>query len=87
VSGASWRRTFLLYRLAAKDIFVWKFFLGACLLTAAVLQPHAPAKSIVVGMGLAGLVLCAWALASRARSREAGVDKPNQRRNGRNTDA
>jgi hypothetical protein len=71
----------------ARDILVWKFFLGACLLTGAILQPHAPAKSIAGGMGLAGLVLWTWALASRHRSRRERHDQSHRRGNGRETDA
>jgi hypothetical protein len=59
---------------------VWKFFLGACVLTAAMLQPHAPVKSILGGMGLSGLVVLVWTLASRGRPGADGLDKSNQSR-------
>lgn len=65
---------------------MWKFFLGACLLTAAILQPHAPARSILGGMGLAGIALWAWGLVSRHRSREQRLGGSNRDRNGRETD-
>ena len=39
----------------------WKFFLGACFLTAALLVPFAGPRPIVAGMVLAALVLLAWA--------------------------
>jgi hypothetical protein len=38
----------------------WRFFLGACLLTAAILLPHANPAPVVVGMLLAGLVQWTW---------------------------
>ena len=47
----------------------WKFFLGACLLTAAVLQPHAPTRSIIGGIGLAALAQWAWVEAGRQHER------------------
>ena len=31
-------------------------FAGACLLTAALLLPHAPIRPVLAGMGLAGLI-------------------------------
>jgi hypothetical protein len=77
------RRTFLSQFVFAKDILVWKFFFGACVLTAALLQPHAPARSIVGGMGLAALVMWAWAVAGRRRTRAESLDKTNQNRSGR----
>ena len=54
----------------------WKFFLGATLLTVAVLQPHAPAKSVVAGVGLAALARWAWTLGieHRQRRRRGDVD-------------
>jgi hypothetical protein len=67
----------------AKDNLVWKFFLGACVLTAALLQPHAPARSIAGGMGLAALVLVAWALVSRGRARDEKMNESTRNRNGR----
>jgi hypothetical protein len=38
----------------------WKFFVGACLLTGAVLVPHAGVVPIVAGMALAGLIRWVW---------------------------
>lgn len=65
------------------DNLVWRFYLGACLLTTAMLQPLAPAGSIVAGMGLAALVLLGWILISRHRSDGEDLDKPGGRRNRR----
>jgi hypothetical protein len=39
----------------------WKFFLGSCLLTGALLSPHAGPVPIVAGMVLAGLIQLLWA--------------------------
>jgi hypothetical protein len=38
----------------------WKFFLGACLLTGALLLPHAAIVPVIGGMVLAGLIQVAW---------------------------
>ena len=38
----------------------WRFFFGACLLTGAVLLPHATAAPILAGMLLAALVQWGW---------------------------
>jgi hypothetical protein len=38
----------------------WKFFLGACFLTGALLLPHAGLKPVLAGMALAGLIQLAW---------------------------
>ena len=63
----------------------WKFFLGACLLTTAVLQPHAPGKSLVGGIGLAALARWAWALGIdyRQRRRRGNVDSGSNGDSGR----
>jgi hypothetical protein len=34
----------------------WKFFLGACFLTGAVLMPHARRLPLIAGMALAGII-------------------------------
>ena len=47
----------------------WKFFLGACVLTAALLQPHAPMKSIIGGMALAAFAIWTRSFVSRQRQR------------------
>jgi hypothetical protein len=39
----------------------WKFFLGACFLTAALLVPQAGMRPVAAGMVLAALVRLAWA--------------------------
>jgi hypothetical protein len=67
----------------AKDNSVWKFFAGACVLTVAMLQPHAPIKAIAAGMGLAALVFSAWLFSNRARPHDSGIDESNRNRNGR----
>ena len=64
----------------------WKFFLGACVLTAAVLQPHAPIQSILGGMGIAALAQWGWSLAIRQRQRRQGIGDPNGKRKGPETD-
>jgi len=38
----------------------WRFFFGACLLTGAVLLPHANARPVIAGMLLAALVQWVW---------------------------
>jgi hypothetical protein len=38
----------------------WKFFLGACFLTGAVLLPHVGLVPVCAGMALAGVILLAW---------------------------
>ena len=38
----------------------WRFFSGACLLTAALLLPHAKASPVLAGMLLAALVQWGW---------------------------
>jgi hypothetical protein len=38
----------------------WQFFFGACLLTAALLAPHAPPRPVLTGMALAALVRWGW---------------------------
>jgi hypothetical protein len=38
----------------------WRFFLGACLLTAAILLPHANAIAVIAGMVIAGLLQWSW---------------------------
>jgi nucleoside recognition membrane protein YjiH len=45
----------------------WKFFFGACLLTGALLLPHARPSSVVAGMVLAAFIQWIWALAHRDR--------------------
>lgn len=45
-------------------------FAAACLLTAALLLPHAPLVPVVAGMSLAGLIRWAW---SRQRERRNGT--------------
>ena len=46
----------------------WQAFLGACLLAGAALLPHAPARPVLAGMGLAGVIHYAWLkLATRRR--------------------
>jgi hypothetical protein len=45
----------------------WRFFFGACLLTAALLLPHASVVAVVAGMVLAAFVQWTW---SRFRYRE-----------------
>ena len=47
----------------------WRFFLAACLLTGALLLPHAPVASVVTGMALAGLVQVGWTWFSGRRDR------------------
>jgi hypothetical protein len=49
----------------------WRFFVGACLLTAALLQPHAPLKSVLGGMGVAALLQLALTQIQRRRERRA----------------
>jgi hypothetical protein len=44
-----------------KAVFPWKFFLGACLLTGALLSPHANAGPVIAGMVLAGILQMLWA--------------------------
>jgi hypothetical protein len=39
----------------------WKFFLGASLLTGALLLPHARLVPVLAGIVLAGLIQLAWA--------------------------
>jgi uncharacterized membrane protein (GlpM family) len=43
-----------------KTAVPWKFFLGACLLTGALLFPHANAGPVIAGMILAGAILMLW---------------------------
>jgi hypothetical protein len=38
----------------------WQAFFGACLLAGAALLPHAPARPVLAGMGLAGVIHYAW---------------------------
>ena len=38
----------------------WKFFLGSCFLTGALLLPHADVGPLLAGMALAGLIQLAW---------------------------
>jgi hypothetical protein len=38
----------------------WKFFLGACVLTGALVLPHARMVPVIAGMTLAGLIQLAW---------------------------
>ena len=38
----------------------WRFFVGACLLTAAVLLPHAPPRQVLAGMALAAAIQYGW---------------------------
>jgi hypothetical protein len=38
----------------------WRFFFGACLLTAALVLPHAKADPVVAGMLLAAHVRWGW---------------------------
>ena len=42
------------------SVFSWKFFLGACLLTGALLFPHAKPWPVIGGMVLAGLMQLLW---------------------------
>ncbi len=43
----------------------WKFFLGACLLTGALLLPHVGAVPVVAGFVLARVIQLAWSGISR----------------------
>jgi hypothetical protein len=43
----------------------WKFYLGACFLTLALVLPHARAVPVIAGMALAGLIQLAWSRISR----------------------
>ena len=43
-----------------KVAFPWKFFLGSCLLTGALLFPHAGATPVIAGMILAGVIQVMW---------------------------
>ena len=45
---------------AGRVILRWRFFLGACLLTGAVLLPYVKAGPVIAGMVLAGLIQIAW---------------------------
>ena len=47
----------------------WRFYFGACFLTAAGLIPHAPLAPLLAGMGLAAAILYAWQKASRGQRR------------------
>ncbi|HLG57198.1 MAG TPA: hypothetical protein VI485_17795 [Vicinamibacterales bacterium] len=47
----------------------WKFFLGACLVTAALLLPHAAAGPVVAGMALAGVLQWGWSRIGGGRER------------------
>jgi hypothetical protein len=47
----------------------WKFFFGACFLTAAILVPHAGVKPVVEGMALAAVILGIWSYFGRGSSR------------------
>jgi hypothetical protein len=38
----------------------WKFFVGACVLTGAMLVPRAGATAVTAGMALAALILLVW---------------------------
>jgi hypothetical protein len=38
----------------------WKFFLGACFLTGALVLPHTRLAPVLTGMALAGLIQLAW---------------------------
>jgi hypothetical protein len=38
----------------------WKFFLGACFLTAALVVPYAGPRAVIAGMALAALIQWAW---------------------------
>jgi hypothetical protein len=49
----------------------WRFFVGACLLTGALLQPHAPVKSVLGGIGVAALIQLALTRIQRRRERRA----------------
>jgi len=44
----------------ARDPGPMHAFAGACLLTAALLLPHAPVRPVLAGMGLAGLIHWTW---------------------------
>jgi hypothetical protein len=46
--------------LAGLTTVQWRFFLGACLLTAALLLPHANAGAVITGMLIAALVQWGW---------------------------
>lgn len=45
----------------ARLVADWKFFLGACFLTGALLLPYAKPGPVMAGMVLAGLIRFAWA--------------------------
>lgn len=70
----------------AMDNPVWKFFLGACTLTAAMLQPHAPLTPLFTGMALAGVLLLAWSRLDRQRQRPRGVRDSDHNHEERKTD-
>jgi hypothetical protein len=46
----------------------WKFYLGACFLTSALLMPHAGLQPTAAGALLAGAVVWAWARFTRGRN-------------------
>jgi hypothetical protein len=45
----------------------WRFFLGACFLTGALLLPHAGTAVVIAGMALAGLIQFGWSVIVRRR--------------------
>src|SRR5262245_8001490 len=51
----------------------WKFFVGACFLTGALLIPHGGKMPVLAGMGLAALVNWAWSRLPRFRRPDAPV--------------
>ena len=57
-------------RLITALTIQWQSFFGACLLAGAALLPHAPARPVLAGMALAGVVHYAWLkLATRRNGR------------------
>ena len=52
---------------AGRTILRWRFFIGACLLTGALLLPHAKAGPVIAGMVLAGLMQIVWSRISGGR--------------------
>jgi hypothetical protein len=54
---------------SSAHVMQWKFFLGACLVTAALLLPHAAAGPVVAGMALAGVLQWGWSRIGGGRER------------------
>jgi hypothetical protein len=44
----------------SRKVVHWKFYFGACLLTAAMLMPHAATGPLLAGMVLAGVIQVVW---------------------------